>query len=297
MGMEPSEATPDLVGRTSARLLAAGVDRRARLDALRLLAILDASSDAGGRVRRPLDDLAAEFELEPLLVLQGLDHLEDAEAIVRDGSAVIVAGDGSGLGGLQLADFLDDVQSSFAGIGPEAAHRRTRATRIGAAVLAAATAVAVLVLAPSTTPTIVQPTAASSTTAAAPETTAGPATTVEVDEPVPTTDASAATPSPGTEPTTTVAPPVDTTVVAATVCPTAAPVAQVLDDLVRITNSTDQDIEVTELSVGGITFTVPFTVPAGGFIDRPLLATLTDAAPAVTAWHWSDPSVSRTCPA
>jgi hypothetical protein len=299
MDMEPSEATPDLVGRTSARLLAAGVDRRARLDALRLLAILDASSDGEGRVRRPLDDLAAEFELEPLLVIEGLDHLELAEAIHREGATVVVGGDGSGLGGMQLADFLEDVQASFAGSTPTKVQRRARATRIGAAVLATAAAVAILTLAPSTQPTVVQPLAASSTTAApAP---ADPTTTaVDIDVPVPTTAATAATagetPAAGTEPTTTAAPTVDTSVVAATVCPTASPLVQVLDDVVRVTNPTDEDLDVTALSVGGITFTVPFTVPAGGFIDRPLLATLTDAPPTVPSWHWTDPSVARTCP-
>ena len=46
--MEPADATPDLVGRTSARLLADGVGRLDGLEALRLLAVLDASTDASG---------------------------------------------------------------------------------------------------------------------------------------------------------------------------------------------------------------------------------------------------------
>src|SRR3954453_12772503 len=70
VSMEPSEAASDLVGRTSARLLAAGVDRSERLDALHLLAILDASIDTSGRVRRPLDHLPGAFELQPLSVLR-----------------------------------------------------------------------------------------------------------------------------------------------------------------------------------------------------------------------------------
>src|SRR5688572_30075706 len=100
VAMEPSEAASDLVGRTSARLLAAGVERRERLDALHLLAILDASTDIDGRVRRPIDDLAAEFELHPMAVLSGLDHLEEAGAVRRDGGAVVLLGTSpEGLGG------------------------------------------------------------------------------------------------------------------------------------------------------------------------------------------------------
>jgi hypothetical protein len=289
--MEPSEA-PDLVGRTSARLLAAGVDRRARLDALRLLAILDASTDGAGRVRRPLDDLAGEFELSPLTVIQSLDHLEQAGAVQRDGAAVVILGDGSDLGGLQLADFLEDVQASFDGA-PHASRARLRRptlVRFGAAVLAGATAVAILTFAPSPSPTVIEPLAAgSSTTIAAEE-----STTTVFDLPVPTT-AVRRDPVPGTE-TTEATAPVDTSVVAATACPTASPVAQVIDDVVRITNPSDEDLQVTELAIGGVVLTTPFVVPAGGIAERPVIASITDEGPVIQAWHWLDPAVARTCP-
>ena len=149
MTMEQPEAAPDLVGRTSARLLAAGIDRRDRLEALHLLAILDASIDTSGRVRRPLDDLAAEFELPPLSVMRSLDHLEHAGAVQRDGGGVLVLGaSADGLGGLHLADFLDDVRASFDDAVP-VRRRTTLFARGGAALAAAAAALAIITLAPS----------------------------------------------------------------------------------------------------------------------------------------------------
>jgi hypothetical protein len=159
--MEQPEAAPDLVGRTSARLLAAGLDRRDRLEALHLLAILDASIDTAGRVRRPLDDLAAEFELPPMSVMRSLDHLERAGAVQRDGTGVVLLGNSAqGLGGLQLADFLDDVRASFDGDADVPVRRRTTLLTRGAAVLvAAATAIVVLTFAPQ--PAVQQQTALS----------------------------------------------------------------------------------------------------------------------------------------
>src|SRR5688572_27986111 len=137
--MEQPEAAPYLVGRTSARLLAAGLDRRDRLEALHLLAILDASIDTAGRVRRPLDDLAAEFELPPMSAMRSLDHLERAGAVQRDGTGVVLLGNSSqGLGGLQLADFLDDVRASFDGDAAAPTGKRMALLTRGAAVLVAA---------------------------------------------------------------------------------------------------------------------------------------------------------------
>src|SRR4051812_9120322 len=112
--MDTPEAAPDLVGRTSARLGAMGVDRRERLGALHLLAVLDASANDAGRVRRPLDDLAAEFELPVAGVMRSLEHLEAAGALERDGGAVVLIGrDADGVGGMHLADFLDDVRAAL----------------------------------------------------------------------------------------------------------------------------------------------------------------------------------------
>jgi hypothetical protein len=286
--MEPDEAAPDLVGRTSARLLAAGVDRRARVDALRLLAILDASTDHEGRVRRPLDDLAAEFELPALGVLESIDHLEDAGALQRDGATVIVLGDGARLGGMRLADFLEDVQASFDGVPAVESRRPTWLVRSGAALVAAAAAFAIFSMAPTTTPTAVEQLAASSTTVTSEATT----TTAEA-QPTPTTEA--ATPVPGTD-AATVAPPVDSTLVGAAACPTGSPVVSIVEDVVRIANPTDEDLQVTSLTVGGITITTPIDVPAGESVVRPIVAVLTDDGPTIDAWEWADSSVARTCP-
>ncbi|MEN3271403.1 MAG: hypothetical protein V7636_164, partial [Actinomycetota bacterium] len=164
MTTEPADSTPDLVGRTSARLLADGVGRLERLEALRLLAVLDASTDISGTVRRPLDDLAAEFELPLLGVLRSLELLQQAGAVLRAGRAVRLVGRPTeGIGGLQLADFLDDVRAvrgeatvdwSVSEIQEpdlvEIVPRRGRwLSRTGAAMAAVAAAVGVLTLAPS----------------------------------------------------------------------------------------------------------------------------------------------------
>src|SRR4051794_2143877 len=176
--MEPPDATPDLVGRTSARLLADGVGRIDRLEALRLLAVLDASTDAAGRVRRPLDDLAAEFELPPMGVLRSLDHLERAGAIQRDGGSVVLVDRGDeGIGGMRLADFLDDVQASFDDELVHPAHPRSPwLARTGAAVAAVAAAVGILAVVPNQ-PVGQAVATAPSTTAAASQRTDAPDTT------------------------------------------------------------------------------------------------------------------------
>ena len=230
MTMEQPEVAPDLVGRTSARLLAAGIDRRDRLEALHLLAILDASIDTSGRVRRPLDDLAAEFELPPMSVMRSLDHLEQVGAVQRDGGGVVILGTGStgdaGLGGLQLADFLDDVRASCDQDVP-LRRRSTLLARSGAALAAAAAAVAIFTLAPGPS-TIDQPLAlgdrAVSTTIEPdavdaeseldpPITTIRPSTTIvappAVTAPVDTTVVAAATPDERCVPTSSVADRVD----------------------------------------------------------------------------------------
>ena len=168
--MEQPEAGPDLVGRTSARLLAAGIDRRDRLDALHLLAILDASIDTTGRVRRPLDDLAGEFEISPLSVLGSLDHLERVGAVRRDGTHVCIPdAEPGGVGGMQLAAFLDDLRASFDGA--RAPARSTWLLRRGSSLVASMTALAVLALLTFTSTGVQQPAAlrqAATATAGAP---------------------------------------------------------------------------------------------------------------------------------
>jgi hypothetical protein len=290
--MEPPEAAPDLVGRTSARLLAAGVDRRDRLAALHLLAILDASVDSTGRVRRPLDDLAGEFELEPLSVLRSLDHLQHAGAIERDGANVVLLGTGNaGLGGMQLADFLDDVRSSFDATAPvqHAARRSPWLVRGSAALVAAAAALAVFVLAPS------QPGVERSLVAArATTTTAAPAVDApSVDVPIATT--------PDHRPATTVLVPdvdivPDPTIVAAATCPTGQPTATIIDRILEITNQTTDDVVITGITVAGTTLRAPITVPAGTTVTRTMGIGAATGHVTIDAWDWAATPVARSCP-
>jgi hypothetical protein len=290
---EREDTAPDLVGRTSARLLAAGVDRRERLAALHLLAVLDASIDLNGRVRRPLDDLAAEFELAPLDVLDSLEHLERAGAIQRDGAGVVLLGASpDGLGGMQLADFLDDVRASFDD--ELAVPRRNRwLARSGAVLVAAAAMLAISMVAPSTQPTVDRQPLASG---------AGPVSTT-IDSTTSTSEAQASTTTAlerkGTPdaPTNAEVAPIaaDTAVVSAGTCPTGSPVAEFVDDIVRLTNPSSEDITVNEIAVGDVRITSPITIPAGESVEQPV-AILGSVETEIVDWVWTDETVARSCP-
>ena len=294
--MEHPEIAPDLLGRTSARLLAAGIGRRARLDALHLLAVLDASTDATGVVRRPLDDLAAEFELEPLSVIVALDHLERAGAVQRVGDHVALARhEGDTVGGMQLAGFLDDVRASFdGGHGTPAPRRARRVARAGVALVAAAAAIAVVTIAPSNPPAADTPLAVATSTTATPASSSSTApptavapTTTQAQVPVPTADAVPAAPLPAPE-----------TTVAAASCPTGSPVAEVIDGIIRITNPTDEDVVVEAGAIDGVILTEAVVVSAGTSVIRPAPGALLIPAHALTdGWAWHDATVARTCPA
>lgn len=289
--MEP-DATPDLVGRTSARLLADGVGRLDRLEALRLLAVLDASTDANGRVRRPLDDLAAEFELPTMGVMRSLDHLERAGAIQReDGGTVLLLDRDEDLGGIHLADFLDDVRASFDDPVPSPAPTHSPwMARAGAALVAVAAAVGIIALAPSQP--AVQPVATgpTSSVAAAPSSTSS--TSAGRSSVVPPSSALDRTPfEPGAS---TAVPGADTTVVAATRCPTGAPTAEIVGNLVRLSNPTSADVVVLSLDIGGILSPTTLAIPAGQHVDYALPAPPPSAS--IGEWDWSDPNTAGTCP-
>lgn len=97
----------DVVGTASARLLALGVPRGDRLDALRLLGILGAQADAGGVVKRPLSDLAGEFALDPHDAARWLQALTAAGVVDHHAGGMVLAGrEPPAAGGLRLADFL-----------------------------------------------------------------------------------------------------------------------------------------------------------------------------------------------
>jgi hypothetical protein len=292
--MEPADAAPDLVGRTSARLAADGVERRDRLAALHLLAVLDASTDTTGRVRRPLDDLAAEFELPALSVLRSLDHLEHAGAVRREGSNVVILGrDEGGIGGLQLADFLEDVRAALEpGIAPIDEHRSPWLVRTGAALVAVAAAFAVLTLAPSS-PTTVTNTAARPTASSSSSTTGLGAPTTAAGAGATSSTVAAATSEGEAAATTTVAPSIDSGVVAAGECPTGTPITEVVGTVVRITNPTDADLVVTSLTVNGAPLATVVSVPAGQTVRHELPVAAPTAS--VDEWHWADPTVARDC--
>lgn len=282
--MEPPEAAPDLVGRTSARLHAVGVERRERLEALHLLAVLDASTDAAGRIKRPLDDLAAEFELPVVSVMRSLEHLEAAGALRREGGAVVLLDrDADGVGGMHLADFLDDVRAALDDQ-PEPHHSPWPA-RAGAGLIAVAAAIGILTLAPSQPTGVEQPVASAGTTATSVDTTErigplAPETAIAtvparpaVDLPVP-----------------------NTTVMAASSCPTGAPVATFDGSLLRITNPTTSDLVVTALTIGGAATNTTITVPAGEIVAQDIGVTSPTSLPVtVDEWDWTDPSTASRC--
>jgi len=287
---EHGDAAPDLVGRTSARLLSAGVSRRERLAALHLLAVLDASTDLNGRVRRPLDDLAGEFDLAPLDVLASLEHLERAGAIARDGAGVVLLGASpEGLGGMQLADFLDDVRASFDD--ELVVPRRNRwLARSGAVLVAAAALLAISMVAPSTQPAVErQPLAAGTVDTTIDATTstseAAAPTTTALERP--TDDAPRSTEAPAIVP--------DSTVVSAATCPTGSPVAEFVDDIVRLTNPSSEDVTVNEVAVGDVRITSPITIPAGESVEQPI-AVLGSVETEIVDWVWTDETVARSCP-
>jgi hypothetical protein len=97
----------DLVGTASARLLAVGVPRRNRADALRLLGLLGDHADADGRVRMPFPLLVAEFDLDADQAARSLEELTAVEIVVRsEGLLRLAAMEPPRLGGIRLADFL-----------------------------------------------------------------------------------------------------------------------------------------------------------------------------------------------
>ncbi|MEA3019216.1 MAG: hypothetical protein QOI47_740 [Actinomycetota bacterium] len=283
------DADRDLVSRTSARLLAAGFERRERLTALHLLAVLDASTDVAGRVRRPLDDLAAEFELPVLSVIRSLEQLERVGAIERDGGAVtLLDRDANGIGGLHLADFLDDVRAALDDDIPAPRQRSRWVTRTAVGVAAAVAAIGVISLAPSTTPSVQPIAAGSSTTAvrlAQQPSVELPAT------PAPATGAVAAPATSGTTPAT------DSAVVAAGTCPSGVPSAELAGTVLRITNPSTAGMVVTAITVGGTAMRTPIDVAAGTTVTRDLsAAALAGRDVRIDTWMWSDPTVARTCP-
>lgn len=325
--MEGVDPTEDAVGRTSARLLAAGVPSSERLDALHLLALLDASADGAGRVRRPLDDLADEFELDMSGVIRDLEHLEAAGAIERDGSTVMLPRHGRGaVGGMLLADFLTDVRSALEHSEPVRPARRHVLARATAGLLAAAALIAVALMVPggraTTTTTLAAPSASSDDTQGR-ESSASSTTTVAERRPDPDPD-HGTTPVPSTadrpsRAAVTGGASTETTI-AAVPCPAGGPVAEAQSEPNGIrstaatfgtspaitgtaTNPTDHDLEITAMIArSGTTegdLVEPLAVPARQTVTWSIapvrLNVLDPAAAIIQEWAWTDPAVLE-CP-
>jgi hypothetical protein len=151
-GGEDHELEADLVGATSARMLAAGVPRGERMGALRLLGVLLTLADGERRVRRPIRDVGREFELPVERVERWLDELVDVGAVTVDPRGVVLAADElrpAGNDAFRLHDFLEaaaELDAEVEPVAPRPRARRLLAVRpVGAVLAAAALLVAVLV--------------------------------------------------------------------------------------------------------------------------------------------------------
>lgn len=106
----------DLLGTASARLLAVGLERRERLAALRLLGLLADHAGADQRIRRHIDDLVAEFGIDPDGVDTSLAALVMAEVLRIDldtGSMILIVPSRPAAGGLRAESFLANVARSL----------------------------------------------------------------------------------------------------------------------------------------------------------------------------------------
>jgi hypothetical protein len=313
-GFQDTELAEDLVGVTSARLLAAGIPRGERMRAMRLLGVLVTVADARRRVRRPLAELAVEFDLPVDEVDHWLGHLIEVGAVRReDGKLVLAALEPPANGGIRLQDFLSLAEEPEVG----RARRRNPIIRPAGAVLAAAAVVLLALVAPGVVRD--QSTPASTTRDDAPQV----ATTIapEPSSTAPPATVSSGDPSPTVPDAERVGPvlvPTTTTVV--TPCPTGLPLVQVLgtttdasgrlavDGLAHNASGEEVVIHAFTLrtTVAGREVTIPGT-------DHDLLvprystvlwqATVPVAAPAGTIvqaalgdWAWTSPDIPTTCP-
>jgi hypothetical protein len=318
-GFQDSELADDLVGVTSARLLAAGVPRLDRMRAMRLLGVLVNVADARRRVRRPLAELAVEFDLPVDEVDGWLDHLVDVGAVRwEDGKLVLAALEPPAAGGLRLHDFL-----SLAGEPTAEPRRRAPLLRPAGAVLAAAAVLVLALLAPGVVRDQSTPASTTRDEAPAGATTTAPAKGTTTSARPTTTSTSAAADE---QPTETVPDGqrigpvvVPTTTTLALPCPTGNPLLQVLgtttgadgflavdglahngsaEELVVHAFTLTATIDGQEISAPGLDHDLviaphstvlwqaklPITGPAGTLVQV-----------ALGGWGWSNPSLPSTC--
>jgi hypothetical protein len=325
---EDAELAADLVGVSSARLLAAGIPRDERTSALRLLGILAMVADRDQRVRRPLADIAREFELSPTDADRWAGHLEAVGAVERRDDGLVLAGaEPAYAGGLRLHDFLD-AATDLDRVAPRREVRhllRPLSTALAAAALLLAILAAPGLLRQEATPVSSEADAPSETTTAGSNggradgtaTTTGPTTgsgtpSTEAGGSVTPTTASKPIATPPGETTTTLVPPLPE-------CPSGAPFIEILDTstdlsgnlvvsgVVRNASSTAMTVRTFTLQaivlgqpVAGPGTEQPLSVAPGS--SAPWQATLpVIAAPGTTIeavlgdWSWDDPDVPAGC--
>lgn len=314
---ELDDIADDVVGVTSARLMAAGVTRNQRLQAMRLLGVFSAVADIDLRVRRDVVDLAGEFDLPVTDALRSLELLVGVGAVAHRGTSLVLAGaEPAARGGLRLDDFLQIAAGAYADDAPiRLATRRRIAAPVGAVLAAAALVMAVL-LAPGALDR--SPTQPAASERALPEAETETATTSAPAEATPTTTA--------TDPLNQPAAPVSQPVVApapptapARPCPAGVPELQVggiaaaLDSTLTVegiarnvtTSPLQIDAFTVSVQVADRTTTVPaiaspVVIAPGASVrwQAPLpVATPPDTPVTVDLqnWRWTDPSLDATC--
>ncbi|MCU1379378.1 MAG: hypothetical protein JWN29_2361 [Acidimicrobiales bacterium] len=308
-GFDDPELADDLVGVASARLLAADVPRAERLDALRLLGVLATVADAQKRVRRPLRELAREFDLPADEVEAWLAHLLDVEVVRWEGGMLELAAlEPPAAGGLRLHDFL-----ALASDPDPRPRRRSVPLRPAGLLLAAAAIVALVLLGPAVVRDRSTPVSADHQVASEVPTTKGtvgrpPATHTTV----PPASAAPGAIQQGPVPT-------PSTSIGALPCPTGSPILQVLRVTPRagklvvegqVRNPASEGVVLRSFTlraaIGGGEVTAPGTthellVPRLSTV--PWEAELPVAVPLGTTvgvtlgdWDWRDSALSSVCP-
>jgi hypothetical protein len=319
---EDAELAEDLVGVTSARLLAAGLPRQDRNGALRLLGVLAALADREQRVRRGLRDVAAEFDLSPDDVETWAGDLEAVGAIRReDGQVLLLGTEPAYAGGLRLHDFLD----AAAALDQPPARREVRdlVRPLSAVLVAAALLVAVLAapraLRQDATPVSSERDGSPTATEPGATPSGRSGTTTATTDPSSSPGGTATQTTTGDQPGTTPDGPTTTTLVPMPECPTGLPGIEVLGTSTDLTGKLAADGLLRNPSATPMTvdsFTLSVTV-LGQLVSVPGLAAPVTLAPGATvpwqtsfgvvapldtpvttvlgSWSWDDPGLPSGC--
>ena len=312
---DDAELEADPVGVASARLLATGVPRLERLGALRLLGILTSLADADRRVRRPLPDVAHEFDLPAPAVDRWADHLAGVGVLHREGTTTVLTAAEPVGNTLRLEDFLD----AAAALDHPSRRPVARVLRPASAVLAAAAVLVALLAAPGMLHQRANPVSSSGPGANATTTTLAPggegrparAGTPGSTAPAPAGVTAPSVSAPGSTPTT--PPP------SLPVCPPELPFIQLLGTTPsasqltlhgEATNPSNAALRVDTIRVQSVATGLDTTVPpTSGPLTVPAHATVPWSAQvpvilapgvvptaAVGDWSWDASQVPSTCP-